>query len=91
MRNQISKIWMENEQISDERMANELGYCIGAYNQKIRDEEQIERDLTHLPIRIKTVNIRGESVSDMCKRDYYQKKNAERRTAEKWWRIQRTF
>ena len=45
MRNEINKIWMENEQVADERMANEMGYCIGAYRQKIREEEQIERDM----------------------------------------------
>lgn len=97
MRTQTSTIWMENEIEANRKMANVMGYCLEAYLQKIREEEEIERELTNLPIKMEKKGFGGvarrelTTTEKMCKRMYYQRKNEEKAAAEKWRKIQEGF
>lgn len=45
MRTEISRIWLENEEIAERRLAYEIGYCPEVYRRRVAEEEKIERNL----------------------------------------------
>ena len=45
MRTEISRIWLENEEVAEERLAHEIGYCAEVYRRRVAEEEEIEREI----------------------------------------------
>ena len=40
-----SNIWLKNEEVSERRIAWDLGYCVEVYRIRVAEEERIEKEI----------------------------------------------